>query len=72
MNLQSNVTMSKLGNIEQEVALVPLFRSDISLPTVQDATSRCVDPASLRRDPPKVSSLRLERYLNPGNPICSG
>jgi hypothetical protein len=69
MTRQSN---PKKGKQQASAKEVPLFRSDISSLTVEDATLRVADLASLRRDPAKVSALRLEQYLNPCNPICSG
>jgi hypothetical protein len=66
MTYQSHYSHGNQGFCAEET---PLFRDVFTL-TVECANfdveiSRC-------RDLPKVSALRLEQYLNPCNPICSG
>jgi hypothetical protein len=50
---------------------VRLFRSDVHS-VIVDETVRTQDLVNLRAEAPRVSALRLEQYLNPCNPICSG
>jgi len=63
---QSN---AKRGKQRVGVKEVPLLR-DLTL-SVEEATFSVPDVGG-SRDLPKVSALRLEQYLNPCNPICSG
>jgi hypothetical protein len=67
MTYQSNADHGKKRASAKEA---PLFREVFTL-TAEDATFSIV-AVSGSRDLPKVSALRLEQYLNPCNPICSG
>lgn len=61
---------ARYGKQRANAKEVPLFRDVFTL-TVEDAAFSVTEISGFR-DLPKVSALRLERYLNPCNPICSG
>ncbi len=51
---------------------VPLFRSETRSIVVDETIVSPAGSTGLRGTDVKISEYRLERYLNPSNPTCSG
>lgn len=67
MTYQSNADLAKQrANVQN----VPFFRDLVPLVVKDGAFS--IAKVSNVGDRPKLSTFRLEQYLNPCNPICSG